>query len=342
MALLAHLYPHIKGSQEDIATLSLQYLLMQSKELNSAFTKRISAIMHTELEDTMQYLCQVVGKDEGKERPDMAGINSQGEEIILFEMKFYASLTENQPLTYLDRLSLNRGKGLVFICPTARRTNLWAKLEDYCKDREIEHIDNGCIKVNGIILAITTWAEIIELLEQTTASVAIAYSSDVVQLKAYCNMIDDEAFIPFSAEDLSAGMASKCERYYQIVDEVIELLLADKTIVTSKDGLKAAGYRRGYTRSLHIDDMTITINYDRYMWKNSKSVETPFWIAFRDSRWHQDEKIKEKLTLFPDHKKDNFWDMIYLALEPLQNATLSEVCEDLKNKILEYYTTISK
>ena len=41
MALLAHLYPHIRGSQEDIATLSLHYLLMQSPDLNAAFTRKI-------------------------------------------------------------------------------------------------------------------------------------------------------------------------------------------------------------------------------------------------------------------------------------------------------------
>ena len=38
-SLLAHLYPYIKGSQEDVATYSLQYLLSQSDKLNIAFTK---------------------------------------------------------------------------------------------------------------------------------------------------------------------------------------------------------------------------------------------------------------------------------------------------------------
>ena len=52
-SLLAHLYPHIRGSQEDIATYSLQYLLVQSKELNRAFTKRISDVLHIDIEDTL-------------------------------------------------------------------------------------------------------------------------------------------------------------------------------------------------------------------------------------------------------------------------------------------------
>ena len=89
-------------------------------------------------------------------------------------------------------------------------------------------------------------------------------------------------------------MASKGERYYQVIDEVIELLCADKNYQTSKKGLKATGYRKGYIRSLYIDDKTLTLNYDRDMWKNPECVETPFWIAIRDKDWDQDEKMIEK------------------------------------------------
>ena len=342
MALLAHLYPHIKGSQEDIATLSLQYLLMQSKELNRAFTKRLADIMRIELEDTLQYGCQVVGKGEEKERPDMAGIDSQGNEVILCEMKFYASLTENQPLTYLDRLKNNNGRGLMFICPASRRTSLWAKLQELCSGRKIQQVDNNCIIVENIVLGITTWSEIIDLLEQIASASAIAYSSDVTQLKGYCNLIDSEAFIPFSSEDLSAEMANKCERYYQVIDEVIDLLCADKTLVTSKDRLKATGYRKGYTRSLYINELAITLNYDRDLWKKPSTVETPFWVAIRDKGWHQNSLIVEKLAALSEYRKERFWDMIWLALDPMQNATFSEVCEDLKKKILEYLSLVAQ
>ena len=120
-SLLAHLYPYIKGSQEDIATYSLQYLLTQSKELNKTFTNFISKKLSIEIEDNLQYLCQVTGESKEKERPDMVGIDSDKKEIVIFEMKFYASLTKNQPFTYLKRLQNNKGKGLLFICPESRK-----------------------------------------------------------------------------------------------------------------------------------------------------------------------------------------------------------------------------
>lgn len=336
-SLLAHLYPYIKGSQEDIATFSLQYLLSQSVQLNRAFTKRMADNMQIELEETLQYICQVTGKGEEKERPDMAGIGFDGKEVILCEMKFYASLTANQPVTYLHRLKNNGGKGLIFVCPAARRTSLWSKLKELCGGMEIEEVNDYCVSVDGIRLAIITWIEIIEMLEQVASSVDVKYTADISQLKGYCNQMDSDAFIPFTAEDLSAEMAKRGERYYQIIDEVMDLLEADDSIKTSKKGLKATAYRKGYTRSMYIDDeLTITFNYDRDLWKNPSSIETPFWIAIRNKNWNQTTVICEKLKQFQEQKKENFWNMIFLALEPLQNATFAEVCEDMKQQILEY------
>ncbi len=339
-SLLAHLYPHIRGSQEDIATYSLQYLLVQSKQLNRAFTKRIAEIMHLNTDDTLQYVCQSTGKDEQKERPDMAGVDFQGNEIVLCEMKFYATLTPNQPNTYLDRLIECGGKGLLFVCPATRLTNLWAKLNELCEGRVVEEVDGTCILVDGISLAIITWTEIIGLLKRVAASVAIEFLADIAQLEGYCEQLDSEAFIPFSADDLSAEMAKKGERYYQVIDEVIELLCADKKHVTSRKGVKATGYRKGYTRSLLIDGFTFTLNYDRDMWKNPACIETPFWIAIRDNEWDQNEEMLKKFDLYPANRKQIYWNMIYLALEPLQNADFSEVCEDIKYQIERYLEMI--
>ena len=339
-SLLAHLYPYIKGSQEDIATYALQYLLSNSTHLNSAFTKQMADHMDIELDETLQYLCQVTGESEEQERPDMVGLDSNGKEVILCEMKFYATLTANQPGTYLQRLKNEGGKGLMFVCPKARRTNLWVKLKELCDEMSVTPINEHCIDADGIRLAIITWGEIIDLLKLVASSVDVAFTPDIIQLEGYCNQLDSDAFIPFSAEDLSAEMAKKGERYYQIVDEIIELLCANKDFETSKKGLKATGYRKGYTRSLYIDEFTVTINFDRDLWKNPKTVECPFWIAFRDHEWQQTEQICEKLKLFPEQHKEYFWNMTFLPLIPLQNATFSEVCEDIMGQILKYFTLI--
>lgn len=335
-SLLAHLYPHIRGSQEDIATLSLQYILMQSKELNQAFTKRIAEVMKIDLEDTLQYICQVTGASEEKERPDMAGLNAIGDEVVLCEMKFYATLTSNQPNTYLKRLQENDGKGLIFVCPEARKTSLWAKLNELCEGDEIKKISDTCIDVDGVKLAIITWAEIIERLMVVASSVAVELIHDIKQLKGYCEQLDRDAFIPVSDVDLSAQMANKAERYYQVLDEVIDLLCADEKFETSTKNLKASPSRKGYVRYLYLDDFSIALKYDRELWKNPTTIETPFWISIRDKEWDQPKEFIKVLNKIPKHHKQESWGYIDIALEPLQDVTLSEVCEDLKNKIANY------
>lgn len=341
-SLLAHLYPYIKGSQEDVATFSLQYLLSQSKSLNRAFTKRVADIMRVDLEESLQYICQVTGESEEKERPDMAGNNSFGEEVILFEMKFYASLTVNQPLTYLERLRKKNGVGLLFVCPGVRRTSLWTKLQELCNGNKIEKVNEYCVIVEGVRMAIITWAEILELLKQVAASVDVAFLADIQQLEGYCNQLDSDAFIPFTSEDLSAEIAKKEERYFMVVDEVMDLLMADTSITTSKEGTQARAYRKGYTRSLVIDEYAITLNYDRELWKNPASVETPFWLAVRLDDWNQTHEIKDCFSIIPEQKRELLWGLVFIAIEPLQNTTLSELCEDIKVQILKYIDMLRK
>ena len=68
MALLAHLYSHIRGSQEDIATYSLQYILSASSELNRAFTHLVSESFH----------CHEKGVDQSDRPPPGGGSGAAG------------------------------------------------------------------------------------------------------------------------------------------------------------------------------------------------------------------------------------------------------------------------
>ena len=334
-SLLAHLYTHIKGSQEDIATISLQYILSQSDELNRAFIHCLSSSLEIGLDDDLQFVCQPVG--EHKDRPDMAGLDVKGKEQILCEMKFYAGLTQNQPLAYIDRLQRCKGKGLIFICPTRRQQTLWVKLKESCANRIVRNISDYCIDVDGIRMALTTWSDILERLTKVSASVAVEYLADIRQLEGFCSQLDCEAFVPFTDRDLSAEIALKADRYYQVIDKTVELLHGDDSLKTSLKGVKATAYRKGYTRSMYVDEFTLTINYDRDLWKSDSTVDTPFWVAIRDSKWIQTENMVQFWKEYPLHLRTNaLWSMYFLALIPPVGLPIMEVCEELKQQILEY------
>lgn len=340
-SLLAHLYTHIKGSQEDVATLSLQYIVSQTTALNRVFTKILCKSMHIEDSDELTYVCQSVG--ENLERPDIAGVDTNGKEKILCEAKFYAGLTDNQPNAYLDRLKKNKAYGLVFICPTARKVSLWNALIDLVRERTSKQIDAFCVSVDGIRMSIITWHEIIESLRITASSEAVGVLPDIFQLEGYCQLVDSKAFIPLAPEDLGPDVAQKEERYFQILDELIEYLRLDRTLQPSTKGVKATAYRQGYGRGIKIRGYWLSINYDRELWMSTSSCETPFWVAIRSGLdWKQHDYILQAFQRFPATEKDTKWNMTYLALHPVIYGTLEETVSSMKQQLMEYIDIIEK
>lgn len=340
-SLLAHLYSRIKGSQEDVATLALQYIVAQSSKLNREFTRLLGSALNEEITTDLNYVCQSVG--ENQERPDIAGIDTNGAERILCEAKFYAGLTENQPNGYLDRLRKENGLGLVFICPAARKTTLWSKLLDLCKEREIINVDEFCVTIDSIRMSIVTWGEIIEALQRVASAEAQDSLPDIYQLDGFCRMMDSDAFIPLSLDDLGPEKARGEERYYRILDELIESLRMEKALSPSTKGVKATAYRQGYARAIKIRGYWVSINYDRELWMNTASKETPFWVAIRSGNdWKQDEYIKRAYQRYPAAEQDVKWGLTYMALYPLLYGTLDEIVDSMKAQIMEYIDVIEE
>ena len=333
-SLLAHMYSRIRGSQEDVATIALQYLVSQSKDLKQAFTHLLEAKLETSLSEDLQYTCQAVGEE--KERPDMAGTDRTGKEVVLCEMKFYAGLTHNQPLGYLKRLKQNGGIGLVFVCPQNRQTSLWSKLLDLCSNHDVISGKGHCVTVDGVRMAIMTWGEVIESLHNVASATSSIHLSDIQQLKGFCEQMDSDAFIPFAPEDLTADKSIGMKRYYSVIDKVYDLLWADHTISTVALG-KASFYRTGYERKMSIDDIPVYFTFDLDMWKTNSSEETPFWVAIGDRDIQASDEFKKFLFSIDErNKEDSVWSLVYFPLTAPIDSTLEEVCEEIKRQILNF------
>ncbi len=337
-SLLAHLYSRIKGSQEDVATLSLQHIVSQSSVLNQEFTRLLGQMLHKDIRDTLNYVCQSVG--ENQERPDIAGVDVAGNEQLLCEAKFYAGLTDNQPSGYLKRLQKNDAIGLAFICPVVRRTALWSRLLDLCKEQNPKAIDTFCVDVDGVRMSVLTWAEIIDTLRRVASASVPEALPDIYQLDGFCQMMDNEAFIPFTAEDFGPEHAIKEDRYYQVPDAVFDLLKADKTLHATSNGLRASAYRNGYVRYIRLTDYGLSINFDRQAWRAANSVETPFWLQITDLSWKQPLIIRKWLARYPETQKSEINGILALALYAPTNATLDEIAEDLRRQILDYVSDL--
>ncbi len=333
-SLLAHLYSRIKGSQEDVATLSLQYIISQSPKMNREFTRLLSRALHESIETELNYVCQSVG--ENQERPDIAGVDASGKEHILCEAKFYAGLTENQPNTYLDRLRQEKAVGLVFICPAERKVTLWSKLLDLCKERAVLTVDEFCVSVDDVRMSIVTWGEIIDSLQRVASSDAPESLPDIYQLDGFCRMMDREAFIPFSSEEFGPVNAIKEERHYQVLDAVFDRLMADKALNSSAKGLKATAYRNGYVRYIRVLGYALSINYDRRLWRAPGSEDTPFWVGITAGDFRQPAEYRKVFSAYPESWKESLNNWIVLALFAPPNSALDEVAEGLCKQIIAY------
>lgn len=335
-SLLAHLYPYFKGSQEDVATSSLNYIISSDVEINKAFTNIISKTLDISITEKIQYKCQVVGKN--KERPDMCGF-VDGNEKIICESKFYAALTINQPNEYIKRLIANTGYGLIFICPDVRKKGLWSEIINLISAEfdNCNHLSDYCVMVNDSIrVGIISWNAMLSELENVASTLAVDTIPDIHQLIGYCKQLDSEAFVPFVENSLSIENAINEERYYRVLDALIDALKADPTVKISLAHYKATPQWAGYTRYFKIDDLGVSLEYDTDKWRNPQSFVTPFWVKFENpesSPWHIDDRCEKALLKISEELKDDN----FIALRAPCYVSLSEVVSDMKKQFLEYY-----
>ncbi len=327
-SLLAFLYPRIKGSQEDIATLSLNYILGQSEILRSAFTRLLSERLHLDYEP-LAYSTQVVG--EQKERPDIVG-SGDGKERIIIEAKFFAALTENQPGSYLARLK-NQG-GLIFICPESRRIGLWNHLLDLVGQQ-----DNGeCwVDISGTHMAIISWDDVFDKLQSVANSDDPETKENLHQLIGFCKEMEDSSFIPFKPEDYGPDIAKSIDRYYILGDTVADQLLNRKDVTAHKKGLRATPQWGGHSQFINVDGIGIGVYFHRGIWKKS-SPPSPFGLGFftdgalinRYMATLESRMVERDGKGYP-----------YIMLKPPVGLTLDESAKSLADQIVEHVKKIN-
>lgn len=343
-SLLAHLYSRIKGSPEDIATMSLCYVLENSESAKQVFCNYLSSISGIENIPDLYFKTQVSG--ENSERPDLVGSDRNNDEVLLCEAKFWAGLTKNQPLAYLERLRKSENsmeKALVFICPKARIISLWGELTRIINASEAVKSDESQelkrVKVGGVLMTIVSWGEIVNIIMQALSAEHSPIFSDVQQLQGLCERMDEEAFLPFSQEDFGIDKAQRILSFYNIVDKVAGELI--NNMGASSKGLKATSQYGGYSRYLRIGDFGISIRYSCNYWISL--AETPFWLTIKEienDTWIFAREAREKLKSYENNipKKlfynENWQELLiplYVPAYAYEDEVVNAIFETVKN-----------
>jgi len=138
------------------------------------------------------------------------GCDDDGKPHVLVENKFWAGLTENQPVSYLRKLAERTQPTILLVVgPENRREWLWRELNQRLADDKISAtvatvagIFDVATTSIGPILALTSWTKLLSSLELEVADDPSA-RSDLLQLRALCEAVDNEAFVPISSEAAS-------------------------------------------------------------------------------------------------------------------------------------------
>jgi len=354
-SLLAHLFPRISTPAEDVATLSLCHILDHSITARKSFTNFLANTAGIRTIPDLYFRTQSSG--ENKERPDISGLDADGNEIILCEAKFWAGLTANQPKAYLERLrknSYDREKALIFICPNERMVSLWGELLRICEQSLAENkteisektVETNAIMVDGITMAIVSWRAIINVLRETLAAENSPLISDLDQLNGLCEYMDKQAFIPYRPSDFGLDIPKRVISFYQIVDKV-----ADKIIFQldgSTKGLRAAHQYAGYSRYINVGNFGISIRYSCEHWV--ELVENPFWLSIKKNegdKWVFAKEARKKLQKYEYttpkglfiHEK---WNELLIPLYPPVYAGEEEVVDTMFESVRKILSKINE
>ena len=341
-SLFGEMVLRFSPSPEDLATEALLYILQKHSEAWPALHRQL---LRTEvpIPEEILFRTQVSGEDETK--PDLIGLTDNGEEIIIFESKFWAGLTPNQPVNYLHRLPQQKPGLLFVICPGMRFSTLWTKLEARIFEQDIElgvHQDleseyRFALLEGNHAFGLLSWGSILSMLRREAETRGDSlFLGDIDQLSGLCARMDSDAFLPLSEDDVSSEIGRRVQQYADLIDDVVNELIANHG--ANSKGLTSGGSQSEYGRFIRYGSFGLFLSYCPIRW--SRFGETPIWLSVKEvlaDTWEITPRVKEGIKLLPGKytKVPESEGANIVGLEPSLRVEKDVVISSLINQIKE-------
>lgn len=286
---------------EDVATDALAYILESSNAANNGMRKILCGLI-----PDLPALTFRTQEAEGNIRPDMWGYD--GPELRVFvENKFWAGLTDNQPVNYLKELAkCSKPSALLVIAPHSRRHTLWAELQRRMNDAQITceaSSDSAAIEYSartsqGPMIALTSWDNILSLLEHETSD-DLEARGDLVQLRSLCDAADIDAFSPLSREEITDQRTPALILQLSSICEDVSSLGVSEGIIDHKGTRpQASSERIGRYTFMAADHESekppgAWLGIHFRLWK--KHGITPLWALFDTTEFGQAQLMRDYL-----------------------------------------------
>jgi hypothetical protein len=286
-SVLAHIAMSIPH-KENVATESLAFILNRSREGREALSAEFSGLSRSAIAVGHVGAQQSAGPES---RPDLV-LRSDGGKLQGFvEVKFWAPLTEAQPVSYLERLESEGAQLLVMLAPERRLASLRAEVVERCRAsaRVVEDVTLATARVGSCCLVFVSWHRVLKVLADAVVASPSA-ASDVRQLAGLCATIENDDFEPLTREDIDdLSMPRRALSLARLVDSIIERAEYEKLLSTK--GLRRSDYIGGAGRYATFACAGCWIGLAHDWWV--EYGHSPLWLEFPATKWGQARELRK-------------------------------------------------
>lgn len=292
------------SSPENLATEGLRYLLERHSSIAWPAVHKYLGSLDFPLEEKLTFKTQAFSKEHAI--PDLVGTDTQGNERLILEAKFWAGLTPNQPTTYLKRLNISAPGMVLVVAPFQRFDYLWEKLTAACADAQGIDLDSDArrkgefslVGVSGThALALTSWRALLQVIkEQADLAKDFPLQADLRQLDGLTALMDGEAFLPLTPQDTAPAIGRRLSQYLDLVDDIVTDLV--KNHDASKKGLSTGGGKGSYARYFRLRGLGMGLLFSASRWGR---YGEPLWLMvaeITETGWVYSPALEDKIRQY--------------------------------------------
>lgn len=294
--VLSHLAVRFAVHPENVATEALAFILKRSPDARLALTtvaRRFGFVSSEELHFDTQIT------DEAGARPDIVGKVPSGAARLVVEAKFWAGLTDAQPVGYLKSMPAEASL-LLFVAPGQRFETLWTELYRRCVSAGLTTVppttpERECryATVGEHVIGLTSWRILLDAIRAAVETAGDAgAAADVRQLSGLCGKMDSEAFLPLTSDELTSSVGRRIIQFGDLASDLTEQLVAKG--LASVKGLRASGANGWFGRYLLLKGYGCFLHFSSWRWAHWG--DSPLWLSIQGPDWKASAPVREALA----------------------------------------------
>ena len=301
----------LSQENEDVATEALAFIMGSSERARDGLIRLLRGIA-PEL-PALRFRTQ---QTEGAARPDMWGFDGSTPRVFI-ENKFWAGLTENQPVEYLRLLAqYPEPVVLLAVVPDARLGTVWREFTHRLTAADISMsprtpsanvayiagIHFGIAHQTTPVLALTSWTNLLRAIEMEIGDELHSHN-DLSQLRVLCDAADDESSAPLSSSALTdQRIPARIFRLNAVMERAVNVAVTDG--ILSIDRLRpASSWERAgrYVSFPQASGVGAWFGTDFRRWRERGT--TPLWLVFAGDTFGRAADVRPALEPWVERQR---------------------------------------